>query len=188
MRGALALVLGALLTGSGAGVGPPRAGSGYLDVVAVLGFTALAGGVALVGLGAAASRDVVAVVAEGVTGRSTDDLGWLSTAYGWRGTVTRTLHAAQTCLADLLSGARRPTPLADAVRDAAPRPILLIAAGQVVDEQHAVRALQAAAPRSVDVWVVLGARHTGGLTTAPQDWESRVVDFLDAALGGLGEP
>jgi len=68
------------------------------------------------------------------------------------------------------------------VREVAPRPVLLIAAGRVPDEQHAAAALQASAPDSVQVWVVRGADHTGGLAAAPQEWESRVIDFLDAAL------
>jgi len=32
------------------------------------------------------------------------------------------------------------------------------------------------------VWVVPGAGHTKGLQTAPQDWERRVVTFLDESL------
>ncbi|MFC6450321.1 alpha/beta hydrolase [Cellulomonas gelida] len=147
--------------------------------IAVLGLSM--GGEEAIGA-AALTQDIRAVVAEGATGRSADDLRWLSSAYGWRGTLTRTVHAAQTSLADLMSEPRRPAPLGDAVREVAPRPVLLIAAGRVPDEQHAAAALQASAPDSVQVWVVRGADHTGGLAAAPQEWESRVIDFLDAAL------
>lgn len=134
-------------------------------------------------IGAAArTNDIRAVVAEGVTGRSADDLCWLSSAYGWRGTLTRAVHAAQTSLADVLSEPPRPPPLEEAVRGIAPRPVLLVAAGQVPDEQHAAAALRAAAPDSVQVWVVPGADHMGALGTAPEAWELLVVGFLDTAL------
>lgn len=140
-------------------------------------------------IGAAAQTDVIrAVVAEGVTGRSADDLGWLSSTYGWRGTLTRAVHAVQTSLADVLAEPARPVPLDEAVREMAPRPVLLVAAGQVADEQHASQALHAAAPGTVRVWTVPGARHTGGLAAAPQQWESQVVGFLDAALAAPAGP
>jgi pimeloyl-ACP methyl ester carboxylesterase len=134
-------------------------------------------------IGAAArTSDIRAVVAEGVTGRTADDLHWLSDAYGWRGAVTLTVHEAQTALAEAISPARRPPALEDSVRATAPRPILLLAAGQVPDEQHAAATLRAAAPDTVQVWVVLGAGHTGALREDRASWESRVVGFLDAAL------
>lgn len=74
------------------------------------------------------------------------------------------------------------------MRGFAPRPVLLIAAGDVPDEQHAAKALRAAAPDSVQVWVVPGADHTGALQTAPQEWESRVIGFLDTALAAPDAP
>lgn len=80
---------------------------------------------------------VRAVVAEGVTGRGADDLRWLTDAYGWRGSVTLGLHQVQTTVADLLSPATPPPPLREAVAAAAPRPVLLVVAGQAPDESHA---------------------------------------------------
>ncbi|HEX3005344.1 MAG TPA: hypothetical protein VHO27_14110, partial [Angustibacter sp.] len=76
---------------------------------------------------------------------------------------------------------RPPLALRDAVRRAAPRPVLLIAAGSVADEQHAAADLHRASPSSVQVWTVPGSGHTQGLRTAPQQWEQRVVGFLTAA-------
>lgn len=132
-------------------------------------------------LGAAGTDSRVrAVVAEGATGRGAFDLGWLSEAYGWRGTVTQDVHRVQTWLVGLLSGAEPPTALRDAV--AAAGPVLLIAAGEVPDEQHAAEALRQAAPDHLEVWVVRGSSHTGGLRTAPEEWAATVVGFLDAAL------
>jgi hypothetical protein len=69
------------------------------------------------------------------------------------------------------------------VSRAVPAPILLLAAGEVEDEQLVADRLQRLAPDSVEVWVVPDAGHTGGLDTAPEEWERRVVDFLDTALG-----
>jgi pimeloyl-ACP methyl ester carboxylesterase len=125
---------------------------------------------------------VRAVVAEGVTGRSARDLGWLVDAYGWRGTVTLGVHRAQTAVADLLSPASVPPSLTSAVAAAAPRQVLLITAGTVPDEGHAAARLRAAAPGSVEVWTVPAAGHTAGLSTAPAEWELRVIGFLDGAL------
>lgn len=60
--------------------------------------------------------------------------------------------------------------------------VLLVAAGEVADEQYAARALAANSTSNVHVWVVPAAGHTKGLQTAPQDWERRVVTFLDESL------
>lgn len=122
-----------------------------------------------------------AVVAEGVTGRSAADLGWLRTAYGWRGSVTLAVQWAQTWLADLVSPASRPTSLGDAVEALEGRRALLIAAGTSADEQHAAAGIASRAS-SVEVWVVPGAGHTGGLATAPRAWEEQVTAFLADAL------
>jgi pimeloyl-ACP methyl ester carboxylesterase len=72
--------------------------------------------------------------------------------------------------------------LVDAARAAAPRPVLLIAAGGVPDEGHAAAHIQRHAPASVTVWVVPGAGHTQGLSVAPAEWERTVIGFLDGAL------
>jgi uncharacterized protein len=132
-------------------------------------------------LGAAAADDRLrAVVAEGAVGRGAFDLGWLSDVYGWRGTVTEAVNGLQTWLVGLLSGAERPVALQEAVGAAGP--VLLVTAGDRPDEQHAAEVLRRAAPDRVEVWVVPGSSHTGGLRTAPRDWEARVVGFLDEAL------
>jgi hypothetical protein len=133
-------------------------------------------------IGAAATDPRVrAVVAEGVTGRQAADLRWLSDAYGWRGAAQEGIEAAHTALASVLTRRRPPTSLRDAVRQAAPRPVVLIAAAEVADEQHAAADLQRASPATVRVWVVPGSGHTEGLRTAPDQWQQRVVGFLTTA-------
>ena len=148
--------------------------------------------VALVGLSmggeeaigaAAADARVRAVVAEGVMGRQAADLHWLSDAYGWRGAAQEAVEQAHTAVARVLSGTRPPTSLRHAVRVMAPRPVLLVVAGELADERLAASDLRSAAPADVSVWTVEGSGHTGGLSTAPAQWQQRVTGFLRAATG-----
>lgn len=139
------------------------------------------GGEVVIGAAAADPR-IQAVVAEGVTGRSVADLHWLSEVYGWRGSVTEGVHHLQTGLADLLTPASPPQTLRAAATQAAPRPVLLVVAGQRPDEQHAADDIRTAAPGNVEVWAVPGAGHTAGLRTDPEGWRARVLGFLDEAL------
>ena len=127
---------------------------------------------------------IKATVAEGATGRVFADHAFLSSEYGVRGGVQRGVDWLTYSLADVLTAARPPISLRDAVAAAAPRPVLLIAAGRVADEAVADNAIEAGAPSSVDVWVVPGATHTGGLHARPQEWNARVASFLDRALLG----
>ena len=150
------------------------------DRIGVVGLSM--GGEQAVGAAGADPR-IRAVVAEGVTGRSAADLDWLVDAYGWRGTVTQTVHRLQTAIADVLSPAGPPPPLREAVSSGAPRPVLLIVAGERADELHAATALEDASPESVEIWVVDGAGHTAGLRTDPDGWRERVLGFLAEALG-----
>jgi dienelactone hydrolase len=134
-------------------------------------------------IGATAEDDRIrAVVAEGATARSAGDEEWLSDRYGLRGALQETLEELQDVVTDALTDASVPTSNRSAISRSAAT-YLLIAAGEVPEERHAAADLQAVAPDRVEVWVVPGAGHTDGLTTAPQEWERRVVAFLDGALG-----
>jgi hypothetical protein len=85
-------------------------------------------------------------------------------------------------LTDLLTDAPTPRPLRAAIASSPRRPVLLVVAGDVADERHAAEALRAASPATVEVWVVAGAGHTGGLATDPDGWARRVHAFFDHAL------
>jgi dienelactone hydrolase len=136
-------------------------------------------------IGAAAADDrIAAVVAEGATGRAAEDNVWLSEEYGLAGWLQRGLDVVRFAATDLLTPASPPRSLADAVRETAPRPVLVIAAGDVPDEQHVATRLERAAAASVSTWTVDGAGHTGGLGVAPAAWERRVTGFLDRVLEG----
>ena len=131
---------------------------------------------------AAAGADprIRAVVAEGALGQQLADHGWLP--HGLDGALTRGKEWVQYTAAGLISGAPRPMSIPDAIRAAAPRPVLIIAGGAVADEPIAARWFQAASPATVQVWVVPHAGHTQGLATAPGAWQARVISFLDAVL------
>lgn len=123
-----------------------------------------------------------AVVGEGVTGRTAADKGWLPRH--WRGWIQRGIDAVLYGTADVLTEAAPPIRLRDAVVQAAPRPVLLIAGGAVVGnaEVDADRWIQDASPDTVQVWVVPDTGHTAALRTQPQQWEATVIGFLDATL------
>ena len=149
------------------------------DRIAVVGLSM--GGEEAIGAAASDPR-IAAVVAEGAEQRVPEDKAWLPDVYGVAGTVQGQLDKVMYAVTDLLTSAAPPTPLRDAAASAAPRPILLIAAGADADEAYAARAIRAGAPDSVTVWVLPGAEHTAGLRAAPQQWSQRVIDFLDGAL------
>lgn len=132
-------------------------------------------------IGAATDPRVRAVVAEGATARRAADKDWLSDVHGWRGAVQERVDQLQYGLTELLTEAPRPTALRDAVVEA-DVPVLLIAAGRVADEGQAAAWISAGAPERVAVWTVDGAGHTDGLDVAPEEWERRVIGFLDENL------
>ncbi len=123
------------------------------------------------------------VVAEGATNRVVADWKWLPDRYGVRGLGQLGVQWLTSSLTDLLTDASPPVSLRSAVARAAPRRVLLIAAGRVSDEISADRYIEAGSPDTVEVWVVAGAGHTGGLRAQPDAWERRVVGFLDRSLG-----
>jgi hypothetical protein len=59
---------------------------------------------------------------------------------------------------------------------------LLIAAGTVESEIEATEVFHAAAPEQIGVWIAPDASHTGAFQSYPDEWERRVVDFLDDTL------
>jgi dienelactone hydrolase len=131
---------------------------------------------------AAADPQIRAVVAEGATARTAADRDWLSQQYGVQGWMQEQIDRLTYGIADLLTDAGPPTQLRAAVAAAAPRPVLLIAGGDVPDEPLAGRFIQAGSPRTVQLWVVPGSGHLAGLAAQPQLWELAVVDFLRVSL------
>jgi dienelactone hydrolase len=65
----------------------------------------------------------------------------------------------------------------------APRPVLLVAGGNVPEEPPVSRMYARAGGDSVKVWVAPGATHIGAIRKHPAEYEQRTVGFLDDALG-----
>jgi fermentation-respiration switch protein FrsA (DUF1100 family) len=130
---------------------------------------------------AGADPRVGAVVAEGATNRTYADRdAWLPGGVG--GWLQRRMDQLAFGLVDVLVPIPPPASLRDAARAAEPRPILLIAGD---GEEAAARSIQQAAPGSVEVWES-GTAHTRGLADLPEEWERRVVEFLDQSLPSGG--
>ena len=167
--------------------------AGDLDVTAAVDFLSAkveAGRIGALGLsmggeqvlGAAAQDSrIQAVVAEGATNRVAGDFAWLSAQYGWRGTVQQALNVPRFTLLDVLSEQPAPTTLKESVARIAPRPVLLIAAGNVSDEGYATTAI-ATGSGHVQIWVTPGTGHTQALPAAPQLWRETVLGFFDENL------
>jgi pimeloyl-ACP methyl ester carboxylesterase len=122
-----------------------------------------------------------AVVAEGATGRTaadTDDYR----PDDFAAPLERGLDRFTYGLIDLLTGAPVPASLRASVAAAHHTQFLLVVAGTEEQEPLAAASMRSAAPQRVHVWTVAGAGHTQGLSTAPAEWERRVVGFLDGAL------
>jgi uncharacterized protein len=121
-----------------------------------------------------------AVIGEGVTGQQLADHGWMM--HGITGILDTGMEWVQYTAAGLISGAPRPMSIPDAIRAAAPRPVLIIAGGAVANEPAAARWFQAASPATTHLWVVPHAGHTQGLATTPRAWAAHVISFLNTAL------
>jgi dienelactone hydrolase len=129
---------------------------------------------------AGADPRLLAVVAEGASARGARDEG--DPARGIGGWLVRYIDWTTSHAADLMTSAEPPTKLRDAIAAAAPRPVMIIAAGTQPAEIDAAHAFEAAAPGSVEVWIAPGAGHTKAYDTYPAAWEARVIAFLDNAL------
>ena len=83
-----------------------------------------------------------------------------------------------------MTSAHRPAKLRDSIAHAAPRPVMLIAAGEAPQEIDAGHLFEAAAPASVELWVVPGSRHTKGYDTRRPS--GRPASSLPRPRAGVG--
>jgi hypothetical protein len=102
---------------------------------------------------------------------------------GPRGWLTLPLDAVQTAAVAVLSGEPPPPSLADVTPRIAPRPILLVYAGEGAGGEDLQPRYYRAARGPSQLWLIEDAGHTGGFAAAPREYERRVVGFFDAALG-----
>ena len=132
-------------------------------------------------IGAAGSDERIrAVVAEGVTARAPTVEG--APSGGVSGWLERRMASLSVQAAALMTSAPIPTTLRDAAAAAAPRPMLIIAAGDEDTERVAGAHIQAAAPNSIELWIVPDTKHTNGIKPHPAEWADRVIEFLDRSL------
>lgn len=122
-----------------------------------------------------ADARIRAVVADGVVGRHGSELTAhdpLDALMGW----------VSYKATELMTGAPYPVRLVDAVRDAAPNRLLVVAGENVPPELDFAEKLVAASPATVEVWVAPDSGHTEGFEKHPDEWAAEVTGFLTAAL------
>jgi pimeloyl-ACP methyl ester carboxylesterase len=126
----------------------------------------------------AAARDpsIRAVVSDGAA-RPTDssDVGDVSAGEKTMGWLTMQVVRG-------VSGTRPAPSLFGLMPRIAPRPVLLVASGELAPEAATNRRYQALGGANVSLWVVPGAGHTAGLRVHPAEYEQRTTAFLDHAL------
>ena len=180
-------------TGDSGGTGNAWGWHGVADVDGALSWLLTEGGVdpariGILGLSmggevaitaAAVDERLAAVVAEGVSARVPADMGYLPGDV--TGTIQRWDGQLMWSVAELMTSAVPPIPLSEAVAGAERVPVLLIVGG-AEDESAAAPALREAAP-SMQVWELPDTPHIQSLAVHADEWEVRVIGFLDVALG-----
>jgi pimeloyl-ACP methyl ester carboxylesterase len=82
-----------------------------------------------------------------------------------------------------ISGMRPAPSLLDVLPELGGRPVLLIGSGGEATEIPVTRMYADAVGPTAQVYEIPEAGHTGGLRTRPDEYEQRVIGFLDEALG-----
>jgi hypothetical protein len=90
----------------------------------------------------------------------------------------------ETAAGVVLANHRPPEGLVDVMPRIAPRNVLLISGGRGNADEELNSVYRDAGGPTVAHWEIAKAGHTGGLTTAPAEYERRVVGFFDRALTG----
>lgn len=131
---------------------------------------------------AARSDAFAAVVSEGAGSRVGD-----ADATGADRILAAPMLAVMTAATAVFSNQGPPPPIVERIGSIAPRPVLLVYAEPGVgDESTRQPEYFAAAGEPKELWKVPGSAHTGGIEAQPEEYERRVVGFLDRAL--LGRP
>ena len=135
-------------------------------------------------LEAAAGNDRLrAVVADGAGERSVRE-SMLRGAPGWPSVPA---YAVQTAALIVLTGHLPPPSLVTLVPRIAPRPLLLIGAGNDNGGEDLQPHYFEAAKQPKAFWKIPEATHTGGYAARPDEYVRRVTGFFDAALARGGK-
>ena len=127
---------------------------------------------------AAEDRGLKVVVADGATGRSFADYRNLGEA-----AEGPPFYLALYTAARILSGESPGDPLRDLVARVSPTPLLLIATGGSLPVERDFNRIYAEAAREpVELWELPAVDHTAAIRQRRDEYERRVVGFLDDAL------
>ena len=130
----------------------------------------------------ASNTGLHAVVSEGAGVRSVRE----HLLRGVRGAFSLPAAAVQTAAVAVLSGSMPPPSLADLVPRIAPRPLLLVYAGNGGGGEELNPDYYRAASAPKTIWKIAEAGHVGGFEARPREYEQRVTRFFDRALLGRG--
>lgn len=137
------------------------------------------GGEVLLGA-ASAYPQVTAIVADGATQRSPEELSALESERPlYRSFVTRVMYTT----VQAVSGIKPPKPLLDSMVEADSTEFLLIAGGAVPREVAFGEVFAETVGERVRLWVAPDAGHTGAFGRYPEEYEQRVIAFFDATPG-----
>ena len=122
---------------------------------------------------AAHDPDMRAVVSDGATGRSFADRP--------PGALDAVISAGMFTAGRVFGGTTPGAPLSDLIAEAAPKPVLLIAAGSLPFEMVANERYAEAGPSST-LWRLPDVTHTRAIDEVADEYERRVVEHFDVAL------
>jgi len=131
---------------------------------------------------AAQSPAIQAVVADGLAWTRFRDARGLYRGPTWKYFLSDWIQMTATDL--FYAGGSRPRALVDDVGRIAPRPLLIIVAGDhpYDNERLASEQYKEVGGESVSVWIVPGAVHGGGWELDPKAYRQHMLGFLDVAL------
>ena len=131
---------------------------------------------------AAEVPDLAAVVSEGGTNRTLADVKELD------GSGKEAIHVFFFVMQNamhVLSHEPPPPPLKESVAKIGPRPVLLIAAN-IAMERDLMSLYQEIGGPTFEMWTIPEPKHVGAFDLHPEEYEQRVIAFLDDALLGDG--
>jgi pimeloyl-ACP methyl ester carboxylesterase len=148
------------------------------EVKAIGGLGSSLGGEVLLGA-ASTYPEIKAIVADGATTRSLDELLALPSEQPLhRNFTARVMYAA----VQILSGETPPTPLLDSMIAAPMTSYLLIAGGDNQREVAFNELFAAAVSDRAELWIAPDAPHTGAFGRYPAEYEQRVIAFFDRVM------
>jgi hypothetical protein len=128
---------------------------------------------------AAGSEEVAAVVSDGATGRSLADYLALDADDAVLGAP---FYGMLTAAIEVITRSSPGRPLEELVPEVSPTPLLLVAAGGLASELDFNRVYARVANEPFEFWELRDVGHTAAVRERADEYEQKVVGFLDAAL------